>query len=487
MRVMRQKRRYQIIRLLAFLWLLPVWGAFAGATEKVYVVPIEGEINNGMLSVIRRAFREIDEQRPTMVVIELNTPGGSVDSTRKIISLIREVKADRIPVYAYVNPDALSAGAFISISCNAIYMASNGTIGSALPIVQGQGGGFEELSGNIGEKVMSAMRSMVRSLAQENGYREDVVMAMVDPSHEDVKIGDTLICAKGKILNLTAKEATAVYEGEEKPVLAAGVVNSVSDLCKAIGKPGDLSIVRFEKKASDELALWITRFGALFLGLGMMFIFIEIKTPGFGVFGIAGIALLCIYCFGHYVAGLASVVEIVMIFVGIILLALEVFVVPGFGITGISGIVLIVLGVVMAVVPALPRVPALPGLENSLWNDILQPAIVHLGTAIFVIVGSFWLLHTLLKHTKAYNTIFSHATLDNKAGYVGVNVEESNLLIGRTGTALSILRPSGIVLIDGKRVDVVTSGDFIAEGTTVKVIAVNGASVVVERLVPQES
>ena len=469
----------RFIRLLVFLWLLPVW---LMAAENVYVLPIEGEINNGMLSVIRRAFHEIDELKPEAVVVELNTPGGSVDSTRKIISLIREVKAKKRPVYAFVNPDALSAGAFISISCDAIYMASNGTIGSALPIMQGQGGGFEELSGNIGEKVMSAIRSMVRSLAQENGYREDVVMAMVDPNHDDVKIGDTLICAKGKILNLTAKEATAVYGDDGKPVLAAGMANSVSELCKAIGKTGDLNIVRFEKKASDELALWITRFGALFLGLGMMFIFIEIKTPGFGVFGIAGIALLCVYCFEHYVAGLASVVEIVMIFAGIILLALEVFVVPGFGITGISGIVLIVLGVVMAVVPALPKVPALPGLENSLWNDVLQPAIVHLGTAIFVIVGSFWLLHSLLKRTKAYNTIFSHANLDNKAGYVGVNMEESNSLIGCTGTALSVLRPSGIVLIDGKRVDVVTSGDFIAEGTTVKVIAVNGASIIVEKV-----
>ncbi len=474
--------RTWLIHLLAFLWLLPALGSFAVAAENVYVVPIEGEINDGMLCVLRRAFREIGEMKPSAVVVELNTPGGSVEATRKIISLIRDVKADKTPVYAFVNSDALSAGSFISISCNAIYMASNGTIGSALPIVQGQDGGFEELSGNIGEKVMSAMRSMVRSLAQENGYREDVVMAMVDPNHEDVKIGDTLICAKGKILNLTAKEATVVYNGEEKPVLASGIVNSVQELCQAVGKSGDLNIVRFEKKASDRLALWITRFGAVFLGLGLMFVFIEIKTPGFGVFGIAGIALLCVYCFGHYVAGLASVVEIVMIFIGLILIALEVFVVPGFGITGISGITLTVLGIVMAVIPSLPRVPALPGLENSLWNDILQPAIVHLGTAIFVIVGSFWLLHAALKHTKAYNTIFSHAKLDNKEGYVGLNVEESNSLVGNVGTALSVLRPSGIVLINGKRVDVVTSGDFIPEGTTVKVIAVNGASVIVEKV-----
>ena len=474
--------RTWLIRLLAFLWLLPVWFSFAWAAESVYVLPIEGDIDDGMLCILRRAFREIDELKPAVVVVELNTPGGSIDITRKIVSLIREIKANKIPVYAFVNSDALSAGSFISISCNAIYMASNGIIGSALPIIQGRGGDYQELSGDIGEKVMSAVRSMVRSLAQENGYREDVVMAMVDPNHEDVKIGETLICAKGKILNLTAKEATVVYEGEEKPVLAAGIVNSVPELCQAIGKPGDLNIVRFEKKASDRLALWITRFGALFLGLGLMFVFIEIKTPGFGVFGIAGIALLCVYCFGHYVAGLASVVEIVMIFIGLILIALEVFVVPGFGITGISGITLTVLGVVMAVVPSLPRVPALPGLENSLWSDILQPAIVHLGTAIFVIVGSFWLLHSLLKRTKAYNTIFSQAKLDNNEGYVGVNVEENNSLIGCVGTALSVLRPAGMVLINGKRVDVVTSGDFIPEGTTVKVIAVNGASVIVEKV-----
>ncbi|HOG52080.1 MAG TPA: hypothetical protein PKY10_15945, partial [Lentisphaeria bacterium] len=327
--------------------------AGAGDSQGVFVLPVEGPIDKGMLFVFRRAFREVEKLRPQAVILELNTPGGALAETREIIAWMRSIKSKGCPVYAFVNPDALSAGAMLSLASSGIFMSSNATIGSAMPFaVSPFGGGIQELPPDAKEKMLSAVRAMVVSMAQENNFRTDVAVAMVDPYHDDLIAGDTVICPKGKLLNLTAQDATRIYPGESKPLLAKAMTDDINLVLEAIGLSG-ASITRFQEEMADRLARLITALGPLLLGLGVLALWIEFKTPGFGAFGITGIVLLAIYFFGHYVAGLAGVEEIALVTIGIILLAIEIFLIPGFGITGVLGILCILIGAGMAVIPRL--------------------------------------------------------------------------------------------------------------------------------------
>lgn len=456
-------------------------GALSTRADGVYIIPIEGEIGKGMLCVLRRAFREARELNSKAVILDVNTPGGAIQETREIITWIRALKKDGIPVYSYVNPDALSAGAMICLATNAIYMAENGTIGSAMPIAVGPNGNVMELSEKVEEKILSAVRAMVKSLAQENGYREDVAIAMVDPEHPDLLVGDEVVCPQGHLLNFTARDATKVYEGETRSLLARAIASDVSAVCDSLGFSTP-KVVSFKTYNTDLAALWITRFGPLLLGLGTLFLLIEYKTPGFGFFGISGIVMLCVYFFGHHIAGLANMTEIILFALGLVLLALEIFVIPGFGITGITGIILLVVSIVMAVVPSLPKVPELPGLQNGFWKTYAVPGVITLAeTMLVAFIGAF-VAAKLLPHTKAYNALVLNSNLQADNGYVSVNVNALNELVGKTGTSLSVMRPAGIILVDGKRIDAVSDGDFIPKDTPVRVISVNGSSVIVKAI-----
>lgn len=445
----------------------------------VYVLPVKGEIGKGMLCVLRRAFKEIDDMNPEAVVIELDTPGGALDYTKEIITRIRAIKANGCPVYAFVNPDALSAGAMICLSTDAIFMASNATIGSAMPIMVGPNGTIMHMPDKVEEKILSAVRAMVRSLAQENGYREDVAIAMVDPEHPDLTAGNVVICPKGQLLNFTAVDATKIHPGESTSMLAKKIVADIPQICKT-QNISSASIVHFKKLPSDNFALWITSIGPLIMGLAILALSIEFRTPGFGVFGISGIVLLAIYFLGHHVAGLAGLPELVLVISGLILLAIEIFIIPGFGYIGISGILCIVAGCAMAVIPALPDAPKMPGLKISFWETYATPAILNLGlTAIVVAVGAV-IAAKFLPKTTAYNALVLQSGLNVDNGYVSVDINARRALLGQTGTAYTVLRPSGTAVINGKRLDVISNGDLIPKGTTITVISVDGNSIVVE-------
>lgn len=300
-------------------FLLLVAGMTAGAeavSGKVFVLPVQGAIDKGMLMVFRRAFREVGKLKPDAVILELDTPGGGLNETREIINWIRATRKSGTEVYAYVKQDALSAGAILSLSCKAIYMSESGIIGSAMPIsISPLDGGVQELPEDVKEKMLSAVRAIVLGLAQENGYRGELAIAMVDPQHPDVMDGDRVISPKGNLLNLTAQDAVQIMESDGKPLLAAGMVSNLDGMLSAL-KLEDAQVIRFTEETADKLARLITALGPLLLGLGVLALWIEFKTPGFGVFGISGIILLCVYFFGHYVAGLAGMEEIVLVFIG---------------------------------------------------------------------------------------------------------------------------------------------------------------------------
>ncbi|NMA42823.1 MAG: hypothetical protein GX946_05515 [Oligosphaeraceae bacterium] len=481
---MRTKFFRQMILALAFLFsgILLAQSSTQETADTVFVLPIHGPIDKGLLTVLRRAFRELHSLRPKALIIELDTPGGGLQETRELVDRLRAARKDGCEVYAFVKKDALSAGALLALSTQAIYMAESGIIGSAMPIsISPLGGGIQELPADVKEKILSVVRAIVQGLAQENNHREELAIAMVDPQHPDLMDGDRLLCARGHLLNLTAKDAASLSEQDGRPLLAAGLAQNVDEMLLKLGLD-DCKVRYFSEEKADRLARWITALGPLLLALGVLGLWIEFKTPGFGVLGFSGIALLCLYFFGHYIAGLAGLEEFALVLLGTILLAVEIFLIPGFGLTGTAGILCIIAGAGMAVIPKMPKVLPLAGVPPISYTGYLQSALLSLFVTILIVGLGVWLIAKYFPALPIYRRMVLQDGLTAGASMPATEDAENKLLPGQRGVCLTALHPSGIARINGKRVDVMSQGEYIEKGAEIQVLKVGAMAVLVQKI-----
>ena len=436
-----------------------------------YVIPIKGVIERGLLYLVRRGVAQAEEAGAGAVVFVMDTPGGALDSTREIVDLLRNIDVD---TYTFVEREAISAGAIISLATDAIYMSPGSTIGDAMPIMVSPTGGAQPMPDDLKEKMISYVAGMVRSIAQDKGHDDQLAESMVRPEME-YKIGEEMICPEGQLLTLTAAEAVrTVGEGDEaRNLLSSGTVDSLEEMLEVIGR-GGTEVVTLEVTWSEKTARWIETLRALFLIGGLLGIYIEFKTPGLGLPGLLGVLLLAVFFWGHNVAGLAGVPEMLLLVVGIVLLVLEIFVIPGFGLAGISGILLIFISLALAMVEHYPGTPGIPvppmpqvdGMMMTLgWSVLL--------TFVFAIA-----LAKLLPHTSVFDRLAVAATVEGKVELRSADAGE--LGIGRRGVAITDLRPAGKAEFGEKRLDVVTEGDFVAEGQPVLISKVHGNRIVVD-------
>jgi membrane-bound serine protease (ClpP class) len=426
----------------ALLLLLPAF-LFGREKEPVYIIPIEGEIEKGLVWVVRRGIREAEENQAGAIILEMNTPGGKVDATEEIMDSLLKTP---IPTYTYVNTRALSAGAYIAVATKHIYMAPGSTIGAATPIAALPLQGPVDMPEAVEEKFTSALRATIATTAEQNGHPVKIAEAMVD---RDVEIPGVI--EKGKLLTLTNKKAES-----EKVALSEGTLESLEKLMEVIGLKKSPR-VRVKITPTEKLARFI-------------------KTPGFGFPGILGITLLALFFFGHYIAGLAGYEEVVLFIIGVVLLSIELFVTPGFGILGGSGIILIIVSFIAAMG------------KGPFFNPatILSPnyfrGLTNFGTALLGLVILILLTYkfVFVKSSPLYQKFVLTAE-ERRAN--GFESSESDLarMKGMRGTAVSNLRPAGKANINGKTVDVVSRGDFIEPGDTIEVVEVVGNRVVVRR------
>ena len=440
------------------------------ATNRTYVIPVEGMIERGLEYVVRRCIAQAEREGAEAIVFMMDTPGGRVDAAEAIMHVIGGVK---IPTYTLVNPDAISAGAMIALSTDHIYMTPGSRIGDAMPIMMSMFGSPAEMSEGMEEKSVSYVASLIRSAAQRKGHDAKLAEAMVRREME-YKIGDLVICPSNQLLTLTNVEAERVVtrDDEEGPLLSEGTVENLKALLAATDQAGN-EIVEFKITPTEKIARFIEMFSALFLLGGLLGIYIEIKTPGFGVPGITGILLLSIWFWGHHIAGLAGMGEIILFMLGAVLLAVEIFVIPGFGITGIAGISLMVVAMLMAMVQHAPNMPVF-----DLPRFRLYEATRNLSIAL---VGSFSLMALLARYlpeTRAFQRSMLTTSLDGDTGCRASSPTDER--VGATGTAGSDLRPAGIASIGGKRVNVVTRGTFVAKGASIIVAETHGNRIVVD-------
>jgi membrane-bound serine protease (ClpP class) len=427
-------------------------------TRPVYVIQMREDVASPLVYLVRRAVKEAIEANAQAIILDMDTHGGRLDSTEEIIEILNRFKSK---TFTLVNRKAFSAGAFIAVATQHIYMTDGSVIGAAAPIMLSPGGaGVEKLPETYEVKMTSGVRALVRTSAEKNGYNVDVIEAMIDKSKLLVVDGETLN-EKGQILTLTNRQAEKKYGNPPSPLLSSGTVEDISELLKVIGLE-NAPLVRIEPLGAEKLANWINTISPLLLIIGIIGLYIEFKTPGFGLPGIVGLVAFALYFLGGYVAGLAGLEWAALFLLGLALVAVELFVFTATVIPGLVGAALILISLLMATVdlyPGMPAVPSLPQLKVP-----LQDLLVAMGGASVCI----WILSRVLPRTPFYGVLVSKSASGETSVQLMHSKQERQ--IGLQGVAISNLRPGGKAQFGDEYVDVITQGDLIAKGTKVKII-----------------
>ncbi len=434
----------KIIKILLPFFLILVSFNYA-QQKRVYIAYIEDEIDLGLAPYISRSISDAEKSGAAAIIFKINTFGGRVDAATQIKDAIL---ASTIPTVAFVNNRAISAGALIALSCQTIVMASGSSIGAATVV--------DQTGDKVSEKYQSYMRSEMRSTAEKNGRRTDVAEAMVD---ERVVIKG--LVDSTQLATLTSEEALEYG-------MTDTVLTKIDDILEFLDLKG-AEVIRVESNWAEDVVRFLNHplVSSLLIMIGFFGLFAEVKTPGWGVPGTAGLVSLALFFGASYILQLATIVEILMFVAGIILIATEIFVIPGFGIAGISGILLVVASLFLSLIGGRP----------FLDFEIISLAIIQLAGAITGAFVLMLLLAKFLPKSTVFNRLVLSTATSTERGYI--SNPDFRSLVGKEGIALTTLRPAGTAEIDGEKVDVVTDSEYIRNGTKIKVIKTEGMRVVV--------
>ncbi len=429
--------------------------ALGQAKPNVLVMEVKAEIDPRMSRYVRLALDHAEEIKADYIIIEMDTYGGVLTDAKDIVERILEVD---VPIWVFINKDAASAGALISIACDSIYMAAGATIGAATVV---QGGTGEAAP----DKYQSYMRSIMRSTAEENGRDPRIAEGMVDES----VVVDSVKQA-GKVITFTTSEAIANGYCEAK-------VESIEEILER-NKVTDYVLIQFDIGATEKvIAFFLNPFiSGILIMIILGGLYFELQTPGVGFPILASLTALILYLVPYYLNGLAENWEIITLFLGILLILAELFVIPGFGVAGISGIALTIGSMVLIM----------------LNNDFLNFDMVPLGEltmaslAIFGGISGGLLLLFLggarLSRSSFFKRISLTDTLANTDGYTA-NFNPTNL-IGKKGITYTVLRPSGKIMIDNQIYDAFSRGEYFEKGIEVVVTEIEGSSLKVKKHSP---
>ncbi|MBM3176772.1 MAG: nodulation protein NfeD [Bacteroidetes bacterium] len=419
---------------------------------KVLVMEIRDEINPPMRRYVMLALQKAENIKADLVIVDMDTFGGALTDAKDIADMILNFEK---PVWVFINSDAASAGALISIACDSIYMSPGASIGAAT-VVNGTDGEAAP------DKYQSYMRSIMRSTAQETGRNPDIAEGMVD---ENLEIDS--IKPAGQVITLTTAEAIRYGFCEAK-------AESIDEILKR-NNIKNYERVDFKLEAIEKIIAFFLNpaISGLLILIIIGGIYFEFQTPGIGFPLFAAIAALVLYLVPYYLNGLAENWEIIALFVGLLLLIAEIFFIPGFGIPGILGISLIISSLILIM------------LDNDLFNfdlvatgDVFVAAITAIGgltgAAIVLFAGG-----SKLTKSRAFARMVNLDTQSKESGFTANFVPQISL--GTTGTAHTILRPGGKVMIDEKVYDAFTRGEFIEKGEQVVVVDVEASTLKVKK------
>ncbi|WP_133554368.1 NfeD family protein [Algoriphagus boseongensis] len=439
-----------LILLLLFLNSFPVFSQ--EKVEKVFTFKIDKDIDPAMNRRVKMALDEAKQAEADLIIIEMDTYGGIVTDADEIRTALLE---SEIPVYVFINKDAASAGALISIACDSIYMAPGASIGAAT-VVNGTDGAAAP------DKYQSYMRSMMRSTAEAKGRDPKIAEAMVD---EKIEIEG--VTEAGSVITFSVSEAI-------KFGFCDGEFDSIESILEAKGFEEAEVLAYQEGMIENIISFFLSpAISGVLILIIIGGIYFELQTPGVGFPLLAAIIATLLYFIPYYLNGLAENWEIIVFGAGIILLALELFVIPGFGIFGVLGIVCILAGLVLGMLP------------NQDFNFDFVPASQLFAALLTVILAAlasvglvFWLTPKV-NQWGAFRAVTLATTQNRSEGYTSSFYSDD--LLGKTGKVHSRLRPSGKIEIDGEIYDAYSRGEFLDQGEEIVVISTEGTSLKVKK------
>lgn len=423
----------------------------------VYVFEIRKEIAKPVWRITQEAFKEAMELHADYILIHVNTYGGMVNIADSIRTKILNCP---VPVMVFIDNQAISAGALISIAADSIYMRTGGSIGAATVV--------DQSGAVVPDKYQSFMRSTMRATAEAHGkdtiikgndttyvwHRDPhIAEAMVDPS-----LGVEGVVDSGKVLTLTVEEAIKVGYCE-------GKANSLTEVLDKAGL-SDYETKHFEMKAVDKVIDFLLSpiVQSILILIIIGGIYFELQAPGIGLaLGLAVTAAL-LYFAPLYIQGLAQNWEIIAFIAGVVLLVLEIFVIPGFGVAGISGILLMLIGLTLGVVDNIVfeyKGLAALAMVVKIFGRILLTVLVAFGL-------SLW-LSKKVGTSGFFKGIALDAQQESSEGFIGIDIHQKEM-IGKTGIAYTVLRPSGRIKIEDEFFDAMAEVGYIDKGDKVKVI-----------------
>jgi membrane-bound serine protease (ClpP class) len=421
--------------------------------KKVYTFDVKEEIGPGVWRKMQKAFEEANAWNADLILLHMNTYGGMVlhaDSMRtKILN-------SKIPVWVFIDNNAASAGALISIACDSIYMRKGANIGAATVV--------DQTGEQMPDKYQSYMRSTMRSTAEAKGRDPEIAQAMVDAS---IKIDG--ITDSGKVVTFTASEAI-------KYGFCEGMHETVDEVLIENGYP-EYELKTYVASALETFIGWMINpaVSGILIMIIIGGIYFELQTPGVGFpLAAASIAAL-LYFTPLYLEGLAENWEVILFMVGIVLLGVEIFVIPGFGVAGVSGIALIMTSLILSLINNVGF-----DFEMTMPTQIINAFLTVLLATVGGFFGSIYLAKRFLSTSMMSSMVLS-SVQNSSEGFVGVNAKEHEL-IGKQGIASTILRPSGKVEIDGDIYDATALTSYIDKGEAIRVVKFETTQLFVRKL-----
>ncbi len=518
---MRNILKSFLFLLVSLLCIFPTWGGEvrplpqrSDSSNKVFYLPQFSEfesISDNEMRFFRKTLERAHQARARALILELDTPGGSVETAFKYLSIMEK---SQVPIVVYLNPNGISAGMIIAMGADRAAISPNGLIGDAMPISMGIGGVkpvtekpedpaeksagkapaksdkqpeklknapknpqqpamLEEILREIqnlrssqenkedkslaDQKFLTVFFKMLQVLAEKNSRPVNVIRAMADPYTRLTAEKDGIEHNKRSPLTLSAREA-------QKLKVVDHIAENRDDLLRQLGLE-NAELVEVKRTATEQIGLFLATpaIAGLLLVIGLVGIFVEIKTPGFGVPGVLGISALTLFFLGHIASGSSDWGPMVVFFVGLLLVALEIFVIPGFGLVGTLGFLCILVSFFWAF-----------GLENV--STALRVVTFSLTAAIAIMI---LLAVYVLPKTPLFRKVSLDAVLSSEEGCKAQTADQD--LIGAEGVAVTPLRPAGVVRIAGERHDAASEGDFLDAGAGVVVTGCNGFQLVVRK------
>ncbi|GKU81316.1 nodulation protein NfeD [Niallia sp. NCCP-28] len=418
-------------------------GLTAAKEQIVYVVPIKDTVEKGLNEFLDRAISTAEKDRAAAIIFEIDTPGGAVDAAAKIGKRISE---SSVKTVSYINQDAISAGSFIALNTDEIYMQEGSRMGAA-GVIDGAGNAADE-------KAQSYWISAMRGAAEKHGRDPIYAMAMADKSISLPKLG----APAGKFLTLTSTQSLEVGYSE-------GTVHNFQEVLEKLNLE-NAEIKEVKEGFADKVARFVTNpyVVPLLLSIGSIGLIVELYSPGLGLAGFAGISSLLLFFYGHLVSGLTGYESIILFVIGLGLIILEFFIAGG--LAGILGSIAIIASLFLA-----------------------SSNVVHMGISILIaivtsILAAIIMVKVLGRKMKFFKKMILTDSTSTESGYVSNKTRID--LVGKVGITITALRPAGTVELEGERIDVVSEGNFIEKDKKVKIIKAEGSKIVVRSLKEDE-